>query len=111
MLGVGGTVGTGIFLTLAEAVPKAGPAVLLSEDGNFNSGFDAGEDLNQTGSVNIRTLPPQFINPLTGEYEIGRVLLQSSRTHDYNWLLTVRRGRDGQARGVERARVLAKMRR
>jgi len=30
MLGVGGTVGTGIFFTLAEAVPKAGPAVVLS---------------------------------------------------------------------------------
>ena len=30
MLGVGATVGTGIFFTLAEAVPKAGPAVLLS---------------------------------------------------------------------------------
>ncbi len=30
MLGVGSTVGTGIFFTLAEAVPKAGPAVILS---------------------------------------------------------------------------------
>ncbi|MEQ1517605.1 MAG: amino acid permease, partial [Usitatibacteraceae bacterium] len=30
MLGVGGTIGTGIFFTLAEAVPKAGPAVLIS---------------------------------------------------------------------------------
>ena len=30
MLGVGGTIGTGIFFTLAEAVPKAGPAVIVS---------------------------------------------------------------------------------
>ena len=30
MLGVGGTIGTGIFFTLAEAVPKAGPSVILS---------------------------------------------------------------------------------
>lgn len=30
MIGVGATIGTGIFLTMAEAVPKAGPAVLLS---------------------------------------------------------------------------------
>jgi APA family basic amino acid/polyamine antiporter len=30
MLGVGGTIGTGIFFTLAEAVPKAGPAVIIS---------------------------------------------------------------------------------
>jgi APA family basic amino acid/polyamine antiporter len=30
MFGVGATVGTGIFIVLQEAVPKAGPAVLLS---------------------------------------------------------------------------------
>jgi APA family basic amino acid/polyamine antiporter len=30
MLGIGSTIGTGIFFALAEAVPKAGPAVVLS---------------------------------------------------------------------------------
>lgn len=30
MIGVGATIGTGIFFTMAVAVPKAGPAVLLS---------------------------------------------------------------------------------
>ncbi len=30
MIGVGATIGTGIFFTLVEAVPKAGPAVILS---------------------------------------------------------------------------------
>ena len=30
MIGVGATIGTGIFFTMAEAVPKAGPAVVLS---------------------------------------------------------------------------------
>lgn len=30
MLGVGATIGTGIFFVMAEAVPKAGPAVLLA---------------------------------------------------------------------------------
>ena len=30
MIGVGATIGTGIFFTMVEAVPKAGPAVLLS---------------------------------------------------------------------------------
>src|SRR5438477_4961001 len=30
MFGVGSTIGTGIFFTMAEAVPKAGPAVILS---------------------------------------------------------------------------------
>jgi basic amino acid/polyamine antiporter, APA family len=30
MMGVGATIGTGIFFTMVEAVPKAGPAVVLS---------------------------------------------------------------------------------
>ena len=30
MFGVGATIGTGIFFVLAETVPKAGPAVLMS---------------------------------------------------------------------------------
>ena len=30
LIGVGGTIGTGIFFILSEAVPKAGPAVLIS---------------------------------------------------------------------------------
>lgn len=30
MIGVGSTIGTGIFFTMVEAVPKAGPAVILS---------------------------------------------------------------------------------
>ncbi len=30
MLGVGSTIGTGIFFTMAEAVPKAGPSVILA---------------------------------------------------------------------------------
>jgi APA family basic amino acid/polyamine antiporter len=30
MIGVGATIGTGIFFTMVEAVPKAGPSVVLS---------------------------------------------------------------------------------
>ncbi|MGO1319060.1 MAG: amino acid permease [Galactobacter sp.] len=30
MIGVGGTVGTGIFFIMSEAVPEAGPAVVVS---------------------------------------------------------------------------------
>jgi APA family basic amino acid/polyamine antiporter len=30
MIGVGATIGTGIFFTMVEAVPKAGPSVILS---------------------------------------------------------------------------------
>jgi len=77
-------------------------AVLWTEDIDFSGGaYDAGEDINRNLTNEIRTLPPQFVNPITGQFQIGRVLLQTSRSHDYNWLLTVRRGRDGQARGVD----------
>ena len=77
-----------------------------TEDVNFNGSMDPGEDLNMNGIVdgiagNERLLPTQFYDATTGSYVVGRVLLQSSRTHDYNWLLTVRRGSDGQARGVD----------
>jgi type II secretory pathway pseudopilin PulG len=111
--------------------PETCRAVIFSADGNFSAAlpliavddgskfavwsedvdFDSApapalpaispEDLNRNASIEVRTLPPQFCNPVTGFFEIGRVLLQTSRTHDYNWLLTVRRGRDGQARGVD----------
>ena len=30
MIGVGATIGTGIFFTMVEAVPKAGPSVILA---------------------------------------------------------------------------------
>jgi len=77
-----------------------------TEDINFNGSADPGEDLNMNGIVdgtvgNERLLPTQFYDATTGSFLVGRVLLQSSRTHDYNWLLTVRRGSDGQARGVD----------
>ena len=83
------------------AVDNTSKFAVWSEDTDFDNALTAGEDLNRTGTVDIRTLPSQFYNTATGSYSIGRVLLQSSRTHDYNWLLTVRRGRDGQARGVD----------
>ncbi|MEZ6034833.1 MAG: prepilin-type N-terminal cleavage/methylation domain-containing protein [Planctomycetaceae bacterium] len=77
------------------------PSCTWSEDIDFSGTLNGTEDINLNGTLDVRTLPAQFINPATNQYEIGRVLLQSSRTHDYNWLLTVRRGRDGQARGVD----------
>ena len=91
------------------AVDNVTKFAVWSEDTNFDGGWNAGEDVNLNGGtgpapppvVEIRTLPAQFVNPLSGNVEIGRVLLQTSRTHDYNWLLTVRRGQDGQARGVD----------
>ncbi len=52
-------------------------------------------DFNRNGLPDIRPLPAQFGG------NIGRVLLRTVRTADYSWLLTVRRGSDGQARGVD----------
>lgn len=85
-----------------------------TEDINFNSSADPGEDINMNGFVDglpndpvtgiasvERLLPTQFYNATAGSFLIGRVLLQKARTQDYNWLLTVRRGSDGQARGVD----------
>lgn len=84
------------------AVDPATNRIIWSEDVDFSgAAYDASEDLNLNLTNEIRLLPPQFVNPVTGGYEIGRVLLQTARTQDYNWLLTVRRGRDGQARGVD----------
>lgn len=84
------------------AIDSATNRIMWSEDVDFSGvAYDAGEDINLNGTIEVRLLPPQFVNPTTGQYEIGRVLLQSARTQDYNWLLTVRRGRDGQARGVD----------
>jgi type II secretory pathway pseudopilin PulG len=82
------------------AVDDATGYAVWTEDRNW-APFNAQEDLNGSGTLDVRRLPEQFVNTATGMYEIGRVLLQSSRTHDYNWLLTVRRGRDGQARGAD----------
>ncbi len=72
-----------------------------SEDINFNSTGEAGEDVNLNGTLDVRSLPLQFVNSVSNNFAVGKVLLQSSRTHDYNWLLTVRRGSDGSARGVD----------
>ncbi len=94
-----------VSLPLIAINPSNNTAV-WTEDINFNRSMDPGEDLNMNGIVdgisgNDRLLPAQFYDAAIGSYLVGRVLLQSSRTHDYNWLLTVRRGSDGQARGVD----------
>ncbi len=84
------------------AVDSLTNTVLWTEDIDFSGGaYNAAEDINRNLTNEVRALPPQFVNSVTGQFQIGRVLLQTSRSHDYNWLLTVRRGRDGQARGVD----------
>ncbi len=104
------------------ADPELSEVVLFSEDGKFSQTFPlthiiaddiAGDrkvfwseydddslsspyvDFNRNGIGDIRPLPAEFGNT------VGRVILRSVRTADFTWLLTVRRGSDGQARGVD----------
>lgn len=57
---------------------------------------ESGEDLNFDGRVNAsRPLPSEFGG------EISRALIQVKRTNDFNWFLTVRRGSNGAARGID----------
>jgi prepilin-type N-terminal cleavage/methylation domain-containing protein len=98
--------------------PELAEIVLFSVDGKFSQTYplthispadrkafwseydddataSAPVDFNRNGYADVRPLPAQFGG------SIGRVLLRSVRTADYSWLLTVRRGSDGQARGVD----------
>ena len=79
--------------------------VLWSEDIDFDGTPDAGEDVNQNGQLDIRPLSTQFTvwDAVNSQniFQVGQVTLQNAKTHDYNWLLTVRRGLDGQTRGVD----------
>ena len=98
--------------------PELAEVVVFSEDGKFSQTFpltlitpvdrkvfwseydddvsgSAPVDFNKNGFSDIRPLPAEFGGL------IGRVILRSVRTADFTWLLTVRRGSDGQARGVD----------
>lgn len=57
-------------------------------------------DFNQNGTLDRRPLPAEF-NDAQGLPQVGRIILKTVRPADFSWLLTVRRGSDGQARGVD----------
>jgi len=96
--------------------PEIAEITLFSEDGRFSQTFpltktdaatlkcywseydDQGNnpvDYNGNGVSDIRSLPAEFLG------KVGRVILRTVRDADFSWLLTVRRGSDGQARGVD----------
>ncbi len=98
--------------------PEVAEIVVFSEDGRLSQTFPLTQitplsrkvywseydddvantapfDFNKNGFGDIRGLPIEFGG------RIGRVILRSVRTADFSWLLTVRRGSDGQARGVD----------
>lgn len=52
-------------------------------------------DVNQDGQIENRPIPREF------QGTIGRVLIQSKRSADFTWMLSVRRASDGQARNVD----------
>ena len=97
------------------ADPEMVRVVVFSYDGRFSVAYPAleidsashvirwsektGQDLNKNGTIDSRVLPPEF--NVSGNYLIGRVIVQTARTKDYNWILSVRRGSDGQCRGVD----------
>ena len=58
-------------------------------------------DYNMNGAFDARPLPAEFYNPTAMVYEVGRVILQSRKINDFNWMLTVRRRSDGFVRNVD----------
>ena len=54
-----------------------------------------GVDANLDGYIENRPIPREF------QGTIGRVLIQSKRSADFTWMLSVRRAADGQARNVD----------
>lgn len=94
--------------------PEMVRVVVFSYDGRFSVAYpvleidsarhvirwsENGQDLNQNLAPDLRVLPPEF--NVGGNYLVGRVVVQTTRVKDYNWLLSVRRGSDGQCRGVD----------
>jgi hypothetical protein len=76
--------------------------IIWTEDYNLDGNFTpASEDLNSNGSPDQRAMSPQLLDRSTLTFKPGRVLIQTARTNDFSWLLTVRRGSDGQARGID----------
>ena len=55
----------------------------------------ADHDYNMNGAPDIRPLPIEF------GAAIGRVIIQSRKVNDFNWMLTVRRRSDGFVRNVD----------
>ena len=54
-----------------------------------------GTDFDKDGEVSSSPLPPEFGG------QVGRVIIQTIRSVDYSWLLTVRRNRDGGVRSLD----------
>ena len=90
--------------------PENTRVTVFSIDGEFSESFPVTQfsgtqqlkwteeglsDFDNSGAVTARYLPAVFGG------EVGRVLVQTKRTNDFNWMLTVRRGGDGRTSGID----------
>ena len=98
--------------------PENSEIVIFSANGNFSQTFplthidatrravfwseydddvpaNAWRDFNKNGIEDVRPLPREF------QGTAGRVVLRSSRTADFTWLLTIRRASDGRVSGAD----------
>jgi hypothetical protein len=105
------TTATEIPTTVTMVDPEVHRITLFSADGQLSQSYPfllvnaAGEatwsesivgvDANRDGHIENRPIPREF------QGTIGRVLIQSKRTSDFTWMLSVRRAADGQARNVD----------
>lgn len=78
-------------------IDTATNSVTWSEDTDADGTGD--HDFNMSGTMDA----PEDIRPLPVEFagEVSRVLLQTRKTNDFSWLLSVRRRSDGFARSVD----------
>lgn len=97
--------------TVGIVDPESHRITLFSADGQLSQSYplllvDAarqatwsesvvGLDVNRDGHVESRPIPREF------QGVVGRILIQSKRSADFAWMLSVRRSPDGQARGVD----------
>lgn len=63
-----------------------------------NEMIDTDEDRNSNGELEVRVLSDQFLDGTV--FSASRVVLEVSKARHYSWMLTVRKGTDGQA-GVD----------
>lgn len=86
------------------AISQSYPLTVISgQDCTWN---EVSEDLNLNGTADSRPLPVDFVEDLDGDgtpegFVAGRVLIERVRSQDFTWFLTVRRGADGRALGVD----------
>ena len=76
--------------------------VTWSEDLNANGTGDSGEDLNFNGEFDVRALPVADFHFGAGAQSnatisVSRAVIEVSKARLYSWMLTVRKGTDGQA--------------